>query len=391
MKILMIAPQPFYTERGTPMNVKLMCRVLGDAGHSIDLIVFPTGREIKLKNVRIIYLPNVFKAKSISIGPSLLKMAFDILLASFCLLLCLTKRYDVIHGIEEGGFLAVGLAGLFGMQSIFDMDSSISDQLKYSRFIKNPVLIRAIVRMEKLALRRSSMIITVCAALSEKAILFAPKGCIVQIEDIPLPDIEKGDRYLEKAEALIDEYDLEGKKRVVYTGNLQAYQGISLLLAAWKVFQSAKENGQNAVLVIVGGPDELVSHYKRKCETEGIKNCVYWIGSRPAEEMGGWMQLGHVLVSPRSEGDNTPLKIYTYMTSGRAIVATKRMTHTQVLDDSTAFLTEADPVQFAEAILEALSNPSLSNEKAEKAKRIVETKYSYKVFREKLLDAYGSL
>ena len=36
MKILMIAPQPFYSERGTPMNVRLLCKVLGEAGHKVD-------------------------------------------------------------------------------------------------------------------------------------------------------------------------------------------------------------------------------------------------------------------------------------------------------------------------------------------------------------------
>ncbi len=390
MNILMIAPQPFYTERGTPMNVRLLCQVLGNAGHSIDLLVFPTGQDLKIKNVRIIRIPNLFKAKSIPIGPSLIKMAFDILLTTFSMILCLIKRYEVIHGIEEGGFLAVALGKCLGKQSIFDMDSSISEQLRYSKFIKQPFFIKPVILLEKLALGHSSMILTVCSALTEKARMFSPKGNIVQIEDIPLLDISENstDRLTEK---MIYDYGLGDSKRVVYTGNLEAYQGIDLLLDAWEKFLSLEGNIIKSVLVIVGGPEDRVSHYKRMTEIRGLTNSVCWIGPRPSNEMGAWMEMSHVLVSPRSEGDNTPLKVYSYMNSGRPIVATRRRTHTQVLDDTTAFLTEPEHTQFAEAIFTVLKNPGLAREKSEKARQTVEDKYSYGVFRKKLIKAYDVL
>jgi glycosyltransferase involved in cell wall biosynthesis len=106
--------------------------------------------------------------------------------------------------------------------------------------------------------------------------------------------------------------------------------------------------------------------------------------------MGAWMGMSDVLVSPRSEGDNTPLKLYTYMSSGSPIVATRRRTHTQVLDDSMAFLAELDPFSFARAISVALFNSTIAKNKASKAKAIVEEKYNYKTFSEKLFLAYNA-
>jgi len=105
-------------------------------------------------------------------------------------------------------------------------------------------------------------------------------------------------------------------------------------------------------------------------------------------EMESWMQLSDALVSPRSEGDNTPLKIYSYMKSGRPIVATNRSTHTQVLNDQAAFLAEPEPNSFADAISAALYNKKEALEKSKKARKIVEEKYSYPVFKKKLLTAY---
>jgi len=66
----MIAPQPFYSDRGTPMNVKLIASALGEAGHFVDLLVFPTGRTVELTNVRIVRIPNFLGVKKIPVGPS---------------------------------------------------------------------------------------------------------------------------------------------------------------------------------------------------------------------------------------------------------------------------------------------------------------------------------
>ena len=56
-------------------------------------------------------------------------------------------------------------------------------------------------------------------------------------------------------------------------------------------------------------------------------------------------------MSPRSRSTNTPLKIYQYLRSGKAIVATRLLTHTQVLDDDTAILTGMSPREYADGIL----------------------------------------
>jgi glycosyltransferase involved in cell wall biosynthesis len=150
------------------------------------------------------------------------------------------------------------------------------------------------------------------------------------------------------------------------------------------------KNPEEYKLVIVGGPSDRVAHYDKIAVTKGLGDYICWAGPRPSDEMGAWMAISDVLVSPRSEADNTPLKLYTYMSSGSPIVATRLRTHTQVLDDSMAFLAEPDPFSLAKAISVALFNPTIARKKATKAKTIVEEKYNYKTFAEKLLFAYNS-
>jgi glycosyltransferase involved in cell wall biosynthesis len=388
MRILIIAPQPFYEERGTPINVKLICKVLGEAGHKIDLLVFPTGRKIELKNTRIFRLPNLLHVRHFPVGPSNLKLAYDVLLATAALCLVSTKKYGVIHGVEEGGFLAVILGKILRITSVFDLDSSIPEQLRYSGFIKRRFLLRLVERLEKWCLKKSSLVITVCEALSDKVRFISPNTKVSQIEDIPISNnTTPAD---ERAAELIKRFNLPDSSRVIYTGNLENYQGIELLIDSWKILCDRKDNSWNYKLIMVGGHELQIDPYMKLAAEKGLSDSIYWVGQRPEEEIWEWMSLGNVLVSPRSAGDNTPLKIYSYMASGRPIVATNQKVHTQVLNDSLAFMADPEPYQFSQAIFDALNNHQLAKQKAARAKQIVEKHYSYNVFQKKLLRAYAS-
>ena len=99
------------------------------------------------------------------------------------------------------------------------------------------------------------------------------------------------------------------------------------------------------------------------------------------------MQVADVLVSPRFRGTNTPLKIYSYMASGKPIVATKTITHTQVLDESTAVLVGPTSNALGYGILQVLSGTTQARVLAERALTEVRAKYSYERFRENTMKA----
>ena len=98
-----------------------------------------------------------------------------------------------------------------------------------------------------------------------------------------------------------------------------------------------------------------------------------------------------MLVSPRSTGTNTPLKIYQYLRSGRAIVATRLRTHTQVLDDETAILAEPTPEAFGEAIAAAIGDPARAEAIGRRAREIAEERYSDEAFIARTEHAYDVL
>ena len=79
MKILMIAPQPFFQPRGTPFSVLGRLHALSELGHEVDLITYHIGQNVKIPNVTIHRIKNIPFIRNIKIGPSLAKIPVDFL------------------------------------------------------------------------------------------------------------------------------------------------------------------------------------------------------------------------------------------------------------------------------------------------------------------------
>ena len=168
-----------------------------------------------------------------------------------------------------------------------------------------------------------------------------------------------------------------GAPVVLYTGTFEAYQGLDLL------FQAARlviERRPDARFVLAGGRPDQIAAAKRVAERAGLSASVVFAGQRAAEEIPLFLDAADVLVSPRSTGTNTPLKIYQYLRSGRPIVATRLLTHTQVLTNDVAILTDATAQGFASGILEALTDPVRARAVGDGARALAETKYSYDAY-----------
>jgi glycosyltransferase involved in cell wall biosynthesis len=385
-RILLIAPQPFYEPRGTPMNVLQMCRVLTGAGYAVDLATFPLGRDVAMPGLEIHRAPRLPGISAVPIGFSKRKLALDASLALLVLGLVARRRYRLVHAVEEAVFLALPLTWL-GLPLVYDLDSSISHQLAYTGVLGDGPALRSVRALERLALRRARAAITVCQALTDAARELSPGTPVFQVEDAPLEESLRAPDPA-RVEALRAQHGLAGRRAVVYTGNLESYQGLDLLLAA---APRVRARVPRVAFALVGGEPAQVQAFAGRVRAAGLADTVFPIGARPPAEMPEWMALGELLVSPRTQGQNTPLKIYTYMSSGRPIVATDLETHTQVLDAGCAALCPPTPEGLAEALAGALEHPERTAPLARAARRKVEAEYGPEAFRRKLLAAYEAV
>jgi glycosyltransferase involved in cell wall biosynthesis len=144
-------------------------------------------------------------------------------------------------------------------------------------------------------------------------------------------------------------------------------------------------------LVMAGGKPAQIARAREQAAAAGIDEVVRFVGERPAAEIPAFLLAADVLVSPRSRGTNTPLKIYQYLRAGKPIVATRLLTHTQVLSDETAILTGASRREFADGILRALTDTELAAAVGARARQLAETKYSYEAYLERTRQACAAL
>ena len=381
MKVLILSPQPFFVERGTPINIRQICTSLSSAGHEVTLLSYPLGNDIGIKNVEIKRSPRVPFITSIKPGPSLKKIILDFFFFFSALKLVLTKKFDVYHGVEEAGFIA-GFLSLFNKKPfVFDVDSSMSSQLQESGFIKLSFIINLFKSFESFFFKRASKVLTVCSALSNEVLKLCPDAKIHQIEDFP---IEKLCTDLTSSEYCFREKHNIEKKIILYAGNFEPYQGVELLIESYA--QTSNELKEQSHLVLVGSQNPKIKNLVTGLELE---DKVTFTGHVQSSFMPSIHSQAEVLISPRLKGVNTPLKIYTYMDSQRLIIATDIHSHTQVLSEKSAILTKVDRKEFSKALELAFKKDH--SDKIKEAKYLVDTKYSVARFNKEIISLYREL
>lgn len=384
MKILMIAPEPFFQPRGTPFSEYHRLQALSKLGHEVDFITYPIGENVDIAHVRIyrsLKLPFVDKVK---IGPSFVKILLDIPLFLQAIWMVMTHHYDCIHTHEEAVIVGALLHKFFGYAHVYDMHSSLPEQMSNFGISRSPMLFKLGEAIERWVLKHSSKTIVICPYLGERVEKLNRNQRYLVIENVPVTD---SNRVVEPHEitALQQKLGITDEMVILYTGTMEAYQGIDLLLESAKHVAKCYEKVR---YVIVGGQPEQVEQKRELAKLLGVDKITHFLGQQPVEDMPLYMQLADILVSPRNDGKNTPLKIYSYLKSGKPIVATNILTHTQVLYNEVAVLTENNAEAFAKGTLKLINDQEFGKHLAENALRLSEEKYSYEVYLEKTAQVY---
>jgi glycosyltransferase involved in cell wall biosynthesis len=383
----MIAPEPFFEPRGTPFSEFHRIRALTALGHEVDLVTYPFGQDVAMKGLRVFRSLRPPFVDGVQIGPSFAKLPLDALLTLTAIRRALAGRYDAIHSHEEGGLIGVVLAALVGVPHLYDMHSSLPQQLTNFAFSRSRLVRRVFLALERFMIRRSRVVIVICPSLEDTVRVIEPHAQTVLIENAP-----------GSAEDVATPAQAAGVRRslgldlstpvVLYTGTFEAYQGLDVLFDAMAFVQRATPRAR---LVLAGGKPDQIARARAQARAAGIDAVTIFAGERPASEIPAYLLAADALVSPRSRGTNTPLKIYQYLRSGKPIVATRLLTHTQVLSDETAILTEATPQAFADGIVAALSDADRAAAVGRRARDLAETKYSYEAYVERTRQAYDAL
>lgn len=381
LRILLLAPQPFFTNRGTPIAVRLVLETLAAKGARIDAIVFPEGEDVAIDGVTISRVPRLPGTGGVSPGFSLKKLALDAGMMAMATRRLLSRRYDVVHAGEEAAYMALVLRRLFGRPYVYDMDSSIPQQIAEKsdppRFV-----MAGLQAMERRAVRGSVGILACCRALEDIARAQAPAVPARTVEDISLLGNAAADGEAATRDAAFD------GPVAMYVGNLEFYQGVGLLIEG---FALAAPGAPAARLVVIGGTAAHIDEHRALAARCGVADRIVFLGPRPVERLEDYLNRATVVVSPRLKGINTPMKVYSYLASGRPLLATRLPTHTQVLDDEIALLVEPTPEGVGAGLARLFEDQSLGQRLAQAAGARVGAEFSRHAFDRKLVAFYEEI
>src|SRR5712691_9988793 len=266
VRILMIAPEPFFEPRGTPFSEFHRIRALTALGHHVDLVTYPFGQPVSMPGLRVFRSLRPPFVRRVQIGPSLAKIPLDVLLALTAIRRACSARYDVIHSHEEGGVIGALLAMLLRVPHLYDMHSSLPQQLTNFAFSRSRIVARAFLAIERFMIRRSRVVIVICPSLEETVRSLEPQARTVLIENAPGSAEEAA--TLEQAAAVRRALGLEIATPVVlYTGTFEAYQGLDLLFDAMAIVRRSRPDAR---LVLAGGSADQVARAKEQAQAAGI-------------------------------------------------------------------------------------------------------------------------
>jgi glycosyltransferase involved in cell wall biosynthesis len=390
-RVLVVAPQPFFTPRGTPFSVYYRTLVTAELGLAVDLLTYGQGEDVAIEGVRIVRIPDLPFLGPIRIGPSWHKLVLDGFIVLWTLGLLLRRRYEIVHAHEEAIFFLRFLKPLFGFRLVYDMHSSLPEQLRNYRFTTSRLLIGLFERLEDTCLRTADAVITICPELARYAVPRMPdpaRHFLIEnsiFEDVRLAAPPPGGAGPTAAAPELP----EGRPIVLYAGTFEVYQGLEILIPA---FARARASCPKAFLVLLGGTPAQVQRLQALAEAHGLAGHALILGRLPKTVAMAWTARASALVSPRTHGSNTPLKIYEQLASGVPLVATRILSHTQVLSDEVCFLVEPEAEAMAEGLARALTDRAAVARLAIAARALYERAYARPVYVGKmraLLDMLG--
>jgi glycosyltransferase involved in cell wall biosynthesis len=383
-RVLLVTPQPFFEDRGTPIAVACVVRALAEQGYQVDILAFPVGRPLAMPHVTIKRAANPLRITKVPIGFSARKLALDAsLIGSFRNQLD-SARYDVVHAVEEAAWFAAVLCPQRRVPFIYDMASAIPQELESNRVLGTRPAQWLLRATERRVVDRARQVI--CSRGLARRVHAMKAGtpvsewCYPAFETVDSPDAMG---------RLRSRLGLSCDDRVVlYAGNFSRYQGVELLIDA---FARIAGSDPRLVLVCVGADDTLQADAMLDRLPAALVDRVRVVPRVERSQMPLWLSMADCLVSPRAGGANLPLKVFEYLAAGRPIVATRHGSHESVLDKNRAILCEDDAQSLGRGIAQVFANPGEARRMAHRARSYAHDTHGWGKFSRFVNDIYDGV
>jgi len=384
LKILMLAPTPFFSDRGCHVRIYEEAKALRERGHQVEIVTYHLGRDIgDIPVTRIANIPWYTKQ---SAGPSWHKLYLDILLFFKSWSVARRFRPDVLHAhLHEGALLATPLKWLLHIPLVFDYQGSLTGEMEDHDYLRRGrLLYKVFAGLERLIHRFSDRIV-VSSGQSQTSLV--EQWDIDELKVVRVIDAVDTLFFTPQDGAGIRKKFLisTDSKVVVFAGVLNEYQGIDLLLDAAVML---KENQLTLHFLIVGFPEE---GYRAKASQMGLEGMVTFTGRIPYAEIPRYLGAGDIAVSPKVSTSEANLKLFNYMACGLPTVVFEAQVNREILADAGVYAKFGDAEDFSKVLADLAGDEGRLGELSQRSRRDAVEKHSWSARAEELEDLYFTL
>jgi glycosyltransferase involved in cell wall biosynthesis len=286
---------------------------VADRGHEVHVVTYHLGSGPVAANVQVHRIRDVPSYRKLSPGPTLRKLVqVDPALTALLRRLLSQQRFDVIHAHHFEGLL-VGAAARVGRQVplVFDAHTLLMSELPYYSFGLPTAAKAAIGRWADRALPRLADH-TVCVTQTIRDKLVGQAGLAPERVSVVANGIEL--EHFDPA-CLASQARPDGRT-LIFTGNLAGYQGIDLML---KAFRIVLDQVPDARLTIAS--DSSFAPYEALARDLGIRERIDLVLSPTFDDLPRILGNADIALNPRTDCDGIPVKLLNYMAAARPAVS----------------------------------------------------------------------
>jgi len=350
LKILMLAPTPYFADRGCHVRIYEEARALRSQGHDIRIVTYHLGRDMPdIPTLRILRIPWYSRLEA---GPSWHKLYLDLLLFFNAALFIPVFRPHLIHAhLHEGASIGFFLKKLSGLPLVLDYQGSLTGECIDHGFFGATSRMAGVFRsIERMINGFADRIITSSGAGAIELVngWGVPSRIVTPLIDAVDTEVFCPRSKREGREALGIPPD---RFVVAYLGILSRYQGTDLLLDCIELL---KHDGIKAFFLIMGFPEEK---YRVEARARGLSDMIHFTGKVEYKDAPLMLSAADIAVTPKLSPTEANGKIFNYMACGLPVVAFDTPVKREVLGDTGIYAKYGDARDLA-AQIAALSTDS---------------------------------
>ncbi len=372
LRILMIAPTPFFADRGCHVKILEEVRSLTRRGIIVKLVTYHIGRDIEgVDTERIINIPWYRKLEA---GPSVHKYYIDLILAAKAIKVAKRFKPDIIHAHLHEGVFVGKIVRLFNKKPIIAdyQGSMVGEMLDHGFVKKDAINYRFNYWLESTINKWPQKI--VFSSTSAKEFFLSnfktdPDKVVSFIEGTNTDDFHPGyDTGTLKKKLHLP----ENKKIIVYLGVLTKYQGVDILISS---IPAIIKKYKKVHFLIAGYPD--VEYYSEMAKRLGVEDNVTFTGKVSHEDVPLYLNLGDIGVSLKLSKTEANGKLFGYMAVGLPCIVFDTATNREILAETGVYAEYNSKGSFIEKTLYLLENENISKKYGQLARERVLEKYTW--------------